>query len=229
MEFCRRFVFLVFSFICAFCKEDIGINDLFINSSVSNNEESISKYVEEAREKYSNNDIVGKLYISSLSIDVPIVQSDDNDYYLDHDEYKKKNALGSIFLDYRNNIDIDRKILIYGHNSKTIDTEFKKLESFLLTDFYNDSNNKKIVIESLNKKSIYEVSSVFIVSDDFQHMRLSFSQEEWNDHIDWINSQSLYSDFIEYDDEILIMQTCYYKPKDSYLLIVSKKLKEEYY
>ena len=86
------------------------------------------------------------------------------------------------------------------------------------------------MIETINKKSVYEVASIFVINVDFQHMRLSFSQKEWKKHIDWINSKSLHDDnFVKYDDEILIMQTCYYEPSDSYLLVVAKKLEEEYY
>ena len=68
------------------------------------------------------------------------------------------------------------------------------------------------------------------MSDDFQHMNLSFTQEEWKKHIEWINNNSLYDDAnFSLDDDILIMQTCYYEPDDSYLLVVAKKIREEFY
>lgn len=221
----KLFVGFIISVLCAF-----NISDLDFSIPVIQKEFDVPNYVEIAREEYNNEDIVGRLYIESLDMDVPIVQSSDNDYYLDHDEYKKKNNLGAIFLDYRNNIDVDRKILIFGHNSETIKTEFKKIEAFLDEKFYDDVNNRKIVLETLNKSVTYEVSGVFVEASDFQHMKLSFTQEEWKKHIEWINNNSLYKDnFVDVDDEILIMQTCYYEPDDSYLLIIAKKVEEVYY
>lgn len=179
--------------------------------------------------KYGNNDIVGKLVINSLDVDTPIVQGKDNLYYLKYDEYKNENSKGAIFIDYRNNIDIDRKLLIYGHNSRESDTIFKKLESYLSFDFFSNSDNREVEINTRNKKMIYEVSSVFVVDKDFSHMDLSFSLDEWNSHIDWINNSSIYDIELNYSDEIIIMQTCYYEPDNSFLLVILKKIDEIYY
>ena len=89
--------------------------------------------------------------------------------------------------------------------------------------------NRKIILESNNKISYYEIASVVITVSDFQHMKLTFTKDEWKKHIDWLNKSSLYQSFLDYDDQILIMQTCYYEPDDSYLLIVAKKIEEELY
>ena len=203
---------------------------LNFNSLLFENGKLNSNYVQIKRNEYNNSDVVARVLIDSIDLDVSLMQASDNSFYLEHDEYKNKNRLGAAFLDYRNNIDLDRKILIFGHNSKYIKTEFQKLEKFLSNDFYNDSFNRELVIETSNKISLYEIASVFVEDEDFQHMDLSFSDDEWNSHINWINNSSLYEDVIlSYDDEIVIMQTCYYEPDDSYLLIVAKKIKEEYY
>ena len=136
MEFIRKIVVLAFSLLLPFNlnvefpidfkKIDYKeIVDIVVGSQVN------SEYVNVARNEFNNQDIVGRLYIESIDIDVPLVQTEDNEYYLNHDVYKNFDSVGSIFLDYRNNIDLDKKILIYGHNSKNIQTEFKKLENFL--------------------------------------------------------------------------------------------------
>lgn len=234
MEFIRKIVVLAFSLLLPFNLnvefpidfKEINykeIVDIVVSSQVN------SEYVNVARNKFNNQDIVGRLYIESIDIDVPLVQAEDNEYYLNHDVYKNFDNVGSIFLDYRNNIDLDTKLLIYGHNSKNIETEFKKLENFLNFDFFNNLDNRKLILESNNKISYYEISNVVITVSDFQHMKLAFTKDEWNDHIDWLNKSSLYQSTFDYDDEILIMQTCYYEPDDSYLLIIAKKIEEELY
>ena len=232
MEFGKRFVFLVFSIMFAFSLSQNNEVDVFsyLDKIVLKEEKVSTNYVETAREKYNNQDIIARLFIESINLDVPVLKYSDNDFYLNHDEYKNKNKLGAIFLDYRNNIDLDRKLLIFGHNSKTIKTEFKKIETFLSNDFYNEESNRKLILETSNKIATYEVTTVFIVDKDFQHMDLSFTQDEWKNHIEWINSSSMYKDNLLTDtDEIIIMQTCYYEPSDSYLLVVAKKIEEEYY
>ncbi len=236
MELGRRFLLIVFGLLFALGVypeyefwnfETIHFEDIF---RVLETTRSISSYVDDAREKYHNNDIVGRLYIESIDIDVPVVQSSDNEFYLSRDEYKNKNNVGSIFLDYRNNVDLDRKLLIFGHNSRDLQTEFKKMENFLSSSFFNNSNNRNLILETKNKISEYYIDSIIIVSDDFQHMNLSFTQEEWKKHIEWINNNSLYDGAnFSLDDDILIMQTCYYEPDDSYLLVVAKKIREEFY
>lgn len=236
MEFGRRFVFLVFSLLFAFfvnTKDEfydfkkIKFNTIF---NEVKKDVIVPSYIDEKRTQYDNQDIVGHLYIESIDIDVPLVQYSDNEFYLNHDVYRNKNNIGSIFLDYRNNIDLDRKLLIFGHNSRTIQTEFKKMENFLLPSFFNDIDNRKLVLETINKVSVYEIDSVIIITTDFQHMILSFTRDEWKKHINWINNSSIYEEQLFTDtDDILIMQTCYYEPKDSYLLVVAKKIKEEFY
>lgn len=236
MEFGKKIVYLIFSFLFTFTFDindgiqwfkDIDFNR--IDNFVLNIKDDYNSVLL-AREKYSNEEIVGKLNISSVDIFLPIVQHSDNEFYLSRDEYKNKNNVGSIFLDYRNNIDIDRKLLIFGHNSKTIDTEFNKLENFLNDSFFSNVDNRKIILETKNKIVEYEISSVVITVDDFQHMKLAFTEDEWKKHIVWINSSSLYDDnFLDISDDILIMQTCYYDPENSYLLVVAKKIKEAFY
>jgi sortase B len=44
-----------------------------------------------------NEDVVGWLRISSADIDMPIVQTTDNEFYLDHDLDKRPNELGWVF------------------------------------------------------------------------------------------------------------------------------------
>jgi len=188
-----------------------------------------SNYVDSAIFKYGNNDIVGNLVIKSLEIDTPIVRGMDNFYYLNYDEYKNKNASGAIFIDYRNNIDIDRKVLIYGHNVDDFNGGFKKLEEYLSFDFFSDDDNRLVKINSRNKEMIYEVSSVLIVDKDFSHIDLSFSDDEWNKHVDWINNNSIYDKKINYSDQIVVMQTCYHNPENSFLLVVLKKINESYH
>lgn len=109
MEFIRKIVVLAFSLLLPFnLNVEFPIDfkeidykeivDIVVGSQVN------SEYVNVARNEFNNQDIVGRLYIESIDIDVPLVQTEDNEYYLNHDVYKNFDSVGSIFLDYRNNI-----------------------------------------------------------------------------------------------------------------------------
>ncbi len=66
-----------------------------------------------------NEDIVGWLYSEDTPINLPVVQSNDNDYYLRRLIDGTGNNSGTLFVDYRNDRTFsDRNTIIYGHNMK---------------------------------------------------------------------------------------------------------------
>ena len=69
------------------------------------------------REK--NPDTVGWLYVGSCGISYPIVQGEDNDYYMNHTFEGTVNSSGAIIMDYRDDKYLkDWHTFIYGHNMK---------------------------------------------------------------------------------------------------------------
>lgn len=66
-----------------------------------------------------NPDTVGWLRIEGTNMDYPIVQGEDNDFYLNHDFYGKESVGGSVYLDYESQGDfVGRNQILYGHNMK---------------------------------------------------------------------------------------------------------------
>lgn len=68
--------------------------------------------------KKVNPDIVAWIQIEAAGIDYPVVQGEDNDYYLHHTFRGEPNIAGSIFMDYRNVDFMDEKVILYGHNMR---------------------------------------------------------------------------------------------------------------
>ena len=57
--------------------------------------------------------------VPDTNIDYPIVQGEDNDFYLNHDFYGKENIAGAIYLDFESQGDfVGRNNVLYGHNMK---------------------------------------------------------------------------------------------------------------
>lgn len=198
--------------------DTIVIEEQKTEEEISNGEK-ILQY----RTEYNNQEVVGELQIPNTSLVVPVLQSDDNKYYLDHLPDKTKNSLGSVFLDYRNNVD-DRKIILYGHNSETIETDFHLLENYVNPTYYSDHNI--ILFQTENKLYRYQIFSVYIATQDYQHVNLNFTDETYAAHLAWLKKQSLYDTGVGIvsTDEIIVLQTCYFEPVGSYLIVVGKKI-----
>lgn len=83
-----------------------------------------------------NADIVGWLEIEDTSINYPVLQGTDNEYYMTHNYKKQKSKNGSIFLtkDYDWSIP-SSNLLIYGHNMNN-GTMFQELLKYEKESFY---------------------------------------------------------------------------------------------
>lgn len=105
--------------------------------------------------KEINSDIVAWIRIPEV-FDYPVVQGEDNQYYLSHTFRKESNKAGSIFLDYRNSRDFtDSKSIIYGHNMKD-KTMFHVLRNFQDMDFYNKHREIWIYLPD-GSTQVYEI------------------------------------------------------------------------
>ncbi len=87
--------------------------------------------------KNSYDDVIGWIYSENTPINYPVVQGQDNDYYLRRLPNGKWDIAGSIFADFRNSPDFnDLNTVIYGHNMKN-DSMFGKLEKYKTQEYYD--------------------------------------------------------------------------------------------
>ena len=185
--------------------------------------------VKKLQEENNNKDIVGYLTIPGTNISEPVLQSDDNEFYLSHGINKNKNIVGSVYLDYRVKINEGKKNLIYSHNSSSLIVPFKELEKYYDEDFYKE--HQFIFLEDTNSKQRYQIFSVFVETKDWSYMKVDFSNEDFLSHIKTLKEKSWYDTgvTVEESDEVLILQTCshhkkYTKYKNKYLLVIAKKV-----
>lgn len=175
------------------------------------------------QEEYQNHDIIAKIAIENTDFSSIVLQTDDNTFYLDHDIRGNPDGMGSTFLDYRNVI-TDQKLLIYGHNSRNVNTEFQILEQYLDSSFY--SEHSILTLKSENGFYRYQAFAVLIVKDESEHMKLSFTEEEYLNHLNYLKENSLYDTGVSVStsDDILLLQTCYYYPENSFIVVAFKKI-----
>lgn len=207
----------------------INSNTIEVNYEINkiDYEEELNK----ARNKYNNNDIVGILSNSDDTLNEIVMQSTDNDYYLEHTVYHESNWRGQTFLDYRNDINNSDKLIIYGHNSNYYNLPFKVLENYYNKSYYDE--NKYLYLQTNLNKYKYEIFSVYVeVSDWDYYNKMKFNtKDEYYNHILKLKNKSMYDTnvLVNEDDKILIIQTCstkkeYSNYENKFLLIIAKRV-----
>lgn len=87
--------------------------------------------------KKKNPDVKAWLTIYDTKIDYPLVQTDNDDYYMNHDVFGEIQASGSLFIDYRNDSHFrDFNTIVYGHHMSERKM-FGDIDLFLKEDFFN--------------------------------------------------------------------------------------------
>lgn len=158
-----------------------------------------------------NEETVGWIKIDDTKINYPIVQHQDNTYYLEHDFYNKKTSIGWIFSDYRNDFDtFNNNTIIYGHN--LIDYYmFGSLPTFLNKSWLNNPKQHYIKISTKNSNSIWQIFSVYKIEPTTNYLQTKFySMETYQSFLDTIKNRSAHQlDVnVEATDKILTLSTC---------------------
>lgn len=129
----------------------------------------------------TNPDIIGWISIPGTIIDYPVVQTTDNDYYLDHSITGVYLKSGSIFVDYRNQSNwLDKNTVIYGHNMASGEM-FAQLAKFKHGTFLR--NNKYIYIYTEESVRIYTIFSAYQTDIYTPYTSVVFASD--NDFIEW--------------------------------------------
>lgn len=171
--------------------------------------------------KSINEDIIGWIEIENTEINYPILQDNDNLYYLKHNYLKKYNSNGSIFT-----LDInpfnDNETLLYGHNMSN-GTMFSMLEKYLNKDFLLSHQKIKIYTPNKNYEGmIFSAYSIGIVTEKNNISNLGFDER-----IEYYKKASTIKvDNVEFTDKTIKLSTCSYinsrtRPTDQRYYIVA--------
>lgn len=157
-----------------------------------------------------NPDTVGWIMIPGTEIDYPVVQTDDDSYYLTHDYNKAESGHGSIFMDYRNSANVsDKHTILYGHNMRD-GTMFHDLNEYKNLDFL--SKHRYIEYRNLNGIYRWEIFSTYSTNVDFDYLQTEFVSNDV--FLSFINNLLTHSQFDSYEmdlkeeDRILTLSTC---------------------
>ncbi len=157
-----------------------------------------------------NSDVVGYLKVKGTKIDYFVVKGQDNDYYLNHNFYKKYNDAGWVFADYHNRFDgSDKNIIIYGHNMKD-ESMFGTLYKVFDESWLSNLDNRRIVFVDDTGTKFYDIFSTYTINPEDYYLTTDFYMEDYFNFLTILKSRSLY-DFginLTADDQILTLSSC---------------------
>lgn len=178
-----------------------------------------------------NSDMVGWLSIEDMKIDYPVMQCEDDEYYLHHDFEGKDSKYGCLYVRERADLENGTNFVIYGHNMKD-GSMFGDLDLYREEDFYRE--HSKIAFDTLYEEYTYEIVAVFLSQiygendDVFKYYQFyeAETEEEFNDFYDNIKKMSLYDTGVEaeYGDTFLTLSTCAYHVNNGRLAVVAKRV-----
>lgn len=208
---------------------DQNAQDLDSNKEQTENEPVIlSKYSDLYKE---NSDLIGWLSIDGMEIDYPVMQCEDDEYYLHHDFYGNDSKYGCLYVRKEADINAGSNFIIYGHNMKD-GSMFGDLDSYLKESFYLE--HPVISFDTLYEERTYEIIAVFqsqVYNEDedtFKYYRFyeAATEKEFDDFYRNIKELSLYDTGItaEFGDTFLTLSTCAYHVTDGRLVVVAKRI-----
>lgn len=175
-----------------------------------------------------NKEIVGWIKIDNTKVDYPVVQTTDNEYYLTHSVNHKRIKNGTIFVDYRNNIENpDQNTIIYGHNMHD-NSMFGDLLYYTEKWFYD--KHKIIKFDTLYEDLRWEIFSIYHIEPTFDYLITRFqTPKDFTAYLNLVQSKSIYKTNIKLteNDKILTLSTCKkINGKDGRLVVQARLIQE---
>lgn len=186
----------------------------------------------------ANDDLRGWISIPAFEMNLPLVQTSDNKYYLKRNFYEKWVSYGVPFFDYRIKEEqfktLPRNTVIYGHNMRSDDLIFGMLEEYREIDGFKRA--PVIECNTIYGDFKWVVCSVFITNSDKKHDNgyvfpynfIDCGDELFEEYIVELEKRSLYNTGVglEVTDKILTLSTCAYDFKDARLVVVARLLRD---
>ncbi len=164
-------------------------------------------------------DAVGWLYIPDTAINYPIMQSDDNDFYLHHAYDGCSLKSGSIFLDYRcENRFMNPINIVYGHNMQN-GSMFAGLLSFADSAYFDSHRYGWLS----TPEAVYRVDFFSCAKADMYDELYDGSTpiNDWLSHLYNVSVVWENADFSE-DDRFISLSTCSYEFENARTILTGK-------
>ncbi len=212
--------------------------------TIAPTEEEIAEHNFNVAEHFKNinEDYIGYLEVSGCDIAEPIMQCEDNDYYLTHTYYGGTNKAGTVFLDYRCTVSeeyISPNLVFYGHNQED-GTMFGNLKDYKNdVDFYAENPLVKFSPE-------FETGEYVIYGYFVTHTRPDQDSRgevfHYQDYIEVLSDEATFDWYVkeiqernqivspvdvQFGDKLLCLSTCSNEFSDSRFVVFARRLRED--
>jgi len=162
--------------------------------------------------KNQNKDTVGWIIVKNTNVNYPVVQTTNNDYYLNHSFTKTKNSAGWVFADYRDDFsDFNQNTIIYAHGRKD-KVMFGSLTNTLSAKWYKDTDNQLIQFSTPKYNTMWQIFSIYKIKAESYYITSTFASDgNFDKWLKEMKKRSIY-DFgidVSTEDKILTLSTCY--------------------
>jgi len=168
-----------------------------------------------------NTDVVGWVCLEDTRINYPVLQGEDNRYYVSTLIDGSDNGAGSIFMDYHNTPDFsDRHTILYGHNMGN-GTMFADITRYRDQEYYETHPTGVIVTPEKNLR--FDIVAGYVASLADSAWQLEFVDD--TDAAQWLEAARERSGFVseaefQPGDRILTLSTCTYEFDDARFVLV---------
>ncbi len=156
-----------------------------------------------------NPDFIGWLYLPGLSISYPVVQGEDDEFYLHHTFEGEENTSGCVFMEALSDPKLEKyNSFLYGHNMKN-GTMFGSLKRYVKEDgLYNE--NPEFYLYTPEASYKYVIYSYYITSPKSHTYFLCETDEEYEDYQKMALEESAFDCKVEPDVKAptLTLATC---------------------
>lgn len=162
-----------------------------------------------------NPDFIGWLYSAGTVLSYPVVQGEDNTYYLSHLFDGTENSAGCLFIDSQWDALQDKNCVIYGHHMKN-GSMFALLERYEQQEYYQA--HPTLVWVTSEGMCTIELFSAYTTKAGSNAWQMRFSSEE--DYAAWleqVRARSCFDSVItpQTTDKVMTLSTCSYAYEDA--------------
>ena len=150
--------------------------------------------------------MVGRIRVPSTAVDFPVVQGEDNAFYLDHNYKGEYHPFGAVFMDARDAADFsDYNTVLYGHNVRSGHV-FHELVQYGDEEFR--AAHPLIYVDTPRGQMAYRVVAAYDVSAYADYRKPQYSGEDKARFLSRIDAENLLPYTMPRNGKILTLSTC---------------------
>ena len=181
-----------------------------------------------------NDDTIGWIKVPDTKIDYVVCQppeGKDHEYYLYRDFYKNYDVYGTVFLDYRSQLD-SRNLILHGHNMRD-GRMFGTLKYYEDFNFYK--KHPTFTFNTIYEKSEWKIISILKTNtlesqgEFFNYLRGDFSNDyDFLNFIYQIRERSIIDTPVtaNENDTLVTLSTCTYDMSEFRFVVVARKVRD---